>query len=332
MKSTIIKILVFLIEAIRIVLRLFIFLLIIVFISQFVSDLSKYPYLVKINSFEQQLTQPLVDQIKLLMPYKYRGVDYSAVILLVLSLIISNLFFLGKNRILREKAHIQDKKNYETWRQQAKNILSQQKIAEIDNKFEELNTAQTKPVDRRKILREFATLKSQLDSMGQQLAFLAIDVVDSAGMKRNEDKYLAAYDFDRYNELLNETLKSNGVLKFARTPDGIMSCFRTVDDAVNAAQSLIDKLKVFNAKEKKIKQNFQVRCGINAGFVYMDDEIPLEHISDHVIDIAGHMQKYAKPDCINIAASAIEPLKSRIGFNETSDVIDDQKVFQWSTK
>ena len=56
---------------------------------------------------------------------------------------------------------------------------------------------------------------------------------------------------------------------------------------------------------------------------------PIEQVSDRVIDIAGHMQKYAKPNCINIAASAIEPLRNRNGFSETTDVIDEQKVYEW---
>ena len=168
--------------------------------------------------------------------------------------------------------------------------------------------------------------------MGQQLAFLAIDVVDSTGMKRDEDKHLIAFDFDRYNQVVAACLKKGGVVKYAMTPDGIMSCFRTVDDAVNVAVSLLEKLKVFNRDEKKIKRSFQIRCGINAGYVYIDDETPLEQVSDRVIDIAGHMQKYAKPDSINIAASAIEPLKNRGGFSETTDVIDEQKVYEWPGK
>lgn len=93
--------------------------------------------------------------------------------------------------------------------------------------------------DRRKMLKQFASLKSKLDEMGKQLAFLAIDVVDSTGMKKDEDKHIIAFAFERYNELVNESLREHGVLKYSMTPDGIMSCFRTVDDAVSAASSLL---------------------------------------------------------------------------------------------
>jgi len=276
---------------------------------------------------EHLLSGPLIDQIKMAMPHRYQGTDYSRIVLIILMLIVSHFCVMARSRLKGFAHRIHEKETYHKWRDQVKTVVSKEKMHEIDSKFEALSTS--KASDRKKILKEFATLKSKLDSMGQQLAFLAIDVVDSTGMKRDEDKYIAAYDFDCYNQLAHTALKENGVVKYAMTPDGIMSCFRTVDDAVRAAQTLLDRLKIFNATEKKIKRDFQIRCGINAGFVYFDEEMPLEQVSDRVIDIAGHMQKYAKPNSINIAASAIEPLKNRGGFSETNDVIDEQKVFEW---
>ncbi|CDZ79096.1 hypothetical protein BN59_03413 [Legionella massiliensis] len=332
MRYAILKLLLHLTNFIRLLVQLFILLMLIVFLSQFVADVSKYPILLQINKFAQMLIQPFVDLLKLLMPYKYKNIDLSSIILIIVSMFISSLLYRCKSKLMVAIRSLHNKKDYENWRTQATQVLSKEKVAEMDSKFAALSTDEIKPNDRKRILREFAMLKTQLDNMGQQLAFLAIDVADSTGMKKDEDKYLAAYDFDRYNEIVNECLRENGVVKFAMTPDGIMSCFRTVDNAVTAAQCLLDKLKTFNAEEKKIKRDFHIRCGINAGFVYLDDETPLEQVSDRVIDIAGHMQKYAKPDCINIAASAIEPLKVRSGFNETSDVIDEQKVYEWAGK
>ncbi|MBA2656228.1 MAG: hypothetical protein H0U70_04500 [Tatlockia sp.] len=330
MKSVGFKLFIYLFDIIRIVIMLFIFLLVVSFFTQYVDRPNQYPTLVKINQFEQSLSAPITNQIKLAMPYKYQGTDFSPVILIVIMLILAHLCYTIKDHLVRAKQRTRERKNYYDWRKKASGVLSKEKMTEMDNKFAALNTVKAKGTDRKRILKEFAMLKSQLDSMGQQLAFLAIDVVDSTGMKRDEDKYLAAYDFDTYNQLVSESLKQHGVIKYAMTPDGIMSCFRTVDDAVLAAKSILQKLKHFNAHDRKIKQGFAIRCGINAGYVYMDDETPLEQISDRVIDIAGHMQKYAKPNCINIAASAIEPLKSRSGFDETPDVIDEQKVFQYT--
>lgn len=326
------KLLVMFINLIRITLMVFIFFLIVAFIAQNIDNASKYPTLVKVNSIVHHWADPLTNEIKKATPYRYQGIDYSLIILMVLVAFCVHFCTLAKDKLIRYKQRARDRESYEAWRNKAAGVLSKEKLSEIDTKFETLNTTSLKASNRNKILKEFTMLKSQLDSMGQQLAFLAIDVVDSTGMKRDEDKYVSAYDFDRYNQLVKESIRASGVIKFSMTPDGIMCCFRTVDDAVTAAKSLLNRLQAFNRNEKKIKQDFQIRCGINAGFVYIDEETPLEQISDRVIDIAGHMQKYAKPNCINIAASAIEPLKTRQGFKETPDVIDEQKVFEWSEK
>ena len=71
-----------------------------------------------------------------------------------------------------------------------------------------------------------------------------------------------------------------------------------------------------------MKRDFAVRCGVNAGFVYFDDSVPLEQISDRTIDIAGHMQKHAPPNKILIAKQIIEPVKSKDDFNPTERVVD----------
>lgn len=330
MRASFFRFLAHLTNFLRLAILFFILLVLIAFASQFVEDIDQYPNLVKIKKIEQNLSQPFIEQIKMLMPFKYQAVDFSYLILIVFLLFITHLCSLVTYKLRRIANQVHEKEVYYDWRKQLSNAVPKEKLHEIDKKFEDLST--TKPVDRKKILKEFAILKGKLDSMGQQLAFLSIDVVDSTGMKRDEDKYLSAYDFDRYNQLVVASLNEFGVLKYALTPDGLMSCFRTVDDAVQAARTLLNKLKEFNLNEKKIKRSFQIRCGINAGFVYIDDELPLEQVSDRVIDIAGHLQKYAKPDSINIAATAIEPLKNRGGFNESADVIDEQKVYEWNSK
>jgi class 3 adenylate cyclase/uncharacterized protein YggT (Ycf19 family) len=330
MKKTSFSLLAHFIDFIRICILIFTFLIAIGFVTNFLENPAQYRTLMKIITIERQVSKPIIQQIKMVMPYKFNGIDYSALILIILMLFLAHICTSIRSRFQSMVRSKQDKKNYNEWRKKVSSTISKERMSEIDSKFEALST--TKASDRKVLLKEFAALKIQLDKMGQQLAFLAIDVVDSTGMKRDEDKHLIAYDFDRYNQVVNNCLKENGVIKYAMTPDGIMSCFRTVDDAVNAAVTLFEKLKEFNLHERQIKSSFQIRCGINAGFVYIDDETPLEQVSDRVIDIAGHMQKYAKPDSINIAASAIEPLKNRGGFSETTDIIDEQKVYEWSNK
>jgi hypothetical protein len=78
-----------------------------------------------------------------------------------------------------------------------------------------------------------------------------------------------------------------------------------------------------------MKQDFAVRCGVNAGYVHFDDAAPLETISDRVIDIAGHMQKYAEPNTVAVARKIVEPLRQSDGFSPTDKVVDGYEVSAW---
>ena len=111
-----------------------------------------------------------------------------------------------------------------------------------------------------------------------------------------------------------------------------MACFNNINDAVQAAQSIINGLDYFNKNVKAMRHDFKVRCGINSGFVYYDDSVPLEHYSDRTIDIAGHMQKYASPNTIFIAKQIIKPVKRNLEFVPTERVVDGLEVCEWAPK
>jgi hypothetical protein len=57
------------------------------------------------------------------------------------------------------------------------------------------------------------------------------------------------------------------MLKAGWTPDGVMACFPSVNDAVQAGKDITRELGLFNRTVKLIKTDFSVRCGVNAGFV-----------------------------------------------------------------
>jgi class 3 adenylate cyclase len=199
---------------------------------------------------------------------------------------------------------------------------------ELEAKIEQLATGDD-DVNREELLRIFADTKRKLDSMGREVAFLSIDVVGSTAMKHNEDPAAAQYDFLEYRRLVESVFKARGVLKSAWTPDGVMACFSDVDNAVQAGKDVIRALVHFNREVKLMRTDFAVRCGVNSGFVHFDERTPLEAISDRVIDIAGHMQKYAEPNTVAVARSIIEPLRDRNGFLPTAKVVDGYEVSQW---
>jgi class 3 adenylate cyclase len=184
--------------------------------------------------------------------------------------------------------------------------------------------------DREELLKIFAETKRKLSGMGRELAFLSIDIVDSTKMKIGEEQETVEYDFKQYKTFVDDILKANGVIKVAWTPDGIMACFSNIDTAVKTGKDVIRGLRHFNSETKLMKSDFRVRCGVNSGYVYMDDDVPLEEVSDRVIDIAGHMQKHAEPMTVSVAKTVVEPMTDRAGFQETPKIVDGYQVYAWS--
>jgi len=185
---------------------------------------------------------------------------------------------------------------------------------------------------RQNLLKEFSSIKKELEKMSRDLVFLSIDIVDSAGMKHNEDQSAIELDFIEYRNYIEAKFKKHGLIKDTWTPDGVMACFNTLDAAIGAAQDILSGLTYFNSNVKTMKKDFLIRCGINGGRVYYDESMPLEKFSDRVIDIAGHMQKHCPPNSILVARQLIEPAKSHDNFVSTKRIVDGMEVCEWVNK
>lgn len=314
-----------LLKASGIIIALF---LIVMFSAQYLDSPESYPILFKVTSVTKKMAEPALQQIRLTIPHNFKGTDFSAIVLVALIFLFLNIFGSLAAQAERKLAQQREKKRYIEWRNKIKKDMPASHIEGLEKELKHEDSL-IDFQDRKQLLREFALIKSRLDSMGQFLTFLSIDIIDSTGMKRDEDKYIASYDFDRYNELLLGCLKEFKVFKYAMTPDGMMACFKECKDAVAAGKTMIQRLQQFNLEDKKMRSEFHIRCGINGGYVYIDDETALEQISDRTIDIAGHMQKNAEPDSIFIAASTLDKLPEKNGFIETTLVIDEQAVYKW---
>jgi class 3 adenylate cyclase len=182
---------------------------------------------------------------------------------------------------------------------------------------------------REKLLELYAQTKKSLEEQKKNLSFLAVDVVNSTGMKLGEDQALAERDFRQYKKLVERIITAHKGLKAAWTPDGVMICFASVQNAVQAAQELIRGLEHFNRSVKAIKADFKVRCGINAGNVLFDESVRMEEMTDRHIDIAGHMQKYADPNTIYVGAHAIESIRAQFDFHNAEKKVDGHDVYAW---
>jgi len=261
------------------------------------------------------------------LPTHVAGTDITRLMMMVgaflLGMMINGIQRHHKNRLANLKVKI----DVEEWKKEMNVSEDAQVLAPLKGKLEHLETSDKR--DREELLRLFAETKRKLDAMGRDLAFLAMDVVDSTGMKAGEEKAAAEYDFMEYKRFVSGKLTLNGALKSTWTPDGVMACFPNIDAAVRTARDVIVGLDAFNKNVKTLRQDFRVRCGINQGYVHYDESVPLEEVSDRVIDIAGHMQKHAKPNTICIARSAVEPLQERNGFVPAGRVVDGYEGYMW---
>jgi class 3 adenylate cyclase/tRNA A-37 threonylcarbamoyl transferase component Bud32 len=184
---------------------------------------------------------------------------------------------------------------------------------------------------REELLKRYRELESALkSSKRKRCAFLSIDVVGSTKMKQGEEETDIAATFQAYEELLKRIFEEHGAWKVAWTPDGVMVCFLQLDLAVAAGQAVLKSLKDFNATENKLRTSFRVRCGLNEGEVAIYEDSKLEKVADHVIDVAGHMQKNAAPDTLWLGKEIYDLLGDQSGFFTASQVVDGLKVYEWN--
>ena len=180
------------------------------------------------------------------------------------------------------------------------------------------------------MLREYSEAKKFLFQEKRRLAFLSIDVVGSTKMKIGEDKLVIEHAFAEYKKFVERILKTNNIWKVAWTPDGIMCAFITTEDAVHAAQEVLTGLGWFNDGVHQLKMPFNVRCGINAGEVVFPEDKQMEEISDEVIDVAGHMQKYAAHGSLWLSRGVMMEITDHQGWRAIPDQkVDGHDVFEW---
>lgn len=129
--------------------------------------------------------------------------------------------------------------------------------------------------------------------------------------------------------MVDEVIERHDYLKASWTPDGVMICFRETAHAVAAGQEVLRSLEHCNGNIKAMSADFKVRVGINSGQVLYDERIPMEEMSDRVIDIAGHMQKYAQENSIYINKRAVEGDIAESGFLPANTEVDGCEVLVW---
>ena len=267
-------------------------------------------------------------QIRTYIPVRIAGKDRTDWILAGGLVIAAGMLGSIRRRVANASMRRRMRRQVNAWKRDMHIADNSAVSKDLEQKIESIRTGAG--VDRQELLKIFAETKKKLDTLGREVAFLSIDVVNSTRMKEREEPASVQYDFGEYRKLVENVFRARGVLKSTWTPDGVMACFSNVDEAVSAAKDVIKGLADFNKHVKLMTGDFSVRCGVNAGFVHFDDATPLEAMSDRVIDIAGHMQKYAKPGSVAVARKVIAPLRNLRGFEPTEQVVDGYEVAEWA--
>ena len=186
---------------------------------------------------------------------------------------------------------------------------------------------------REQLYKEYRKIEKSLkEAKRKRCTFLSVDVVGSTGMKSGETEIAITATFRAYEELLKRTFRATRAWKESWTPDGVMICFLNREDAIEAAQTILAKLLTFNEKDNALKTRFDVRCGANEGEVVVFEDSDLEKLVEHVIDVAGHMQKHAKPGTLRISNELCELLEDPSGFVPTGEDVDGYQTSEWSPK
>lgn len=322
------RIMPFILIVLRWALLLLTVLFLLAFLAQWNPDVRRTTPFNRILSVEEQISKPIDTYVRLWVPHTNK-VDLTNLIKIILCIaLLLYINYLHKRSILYIRYKIQ-KEKLKRWRAEIHVPKNNSLYIELEQKMDQFSRASNKQQSQR-LYQEIADLKKRLERRSRFLAFLSMDIVDSTGMKHMEDKSLIQIDFLRFKRMVQTIFEKQNCVKSTWTPDGVMACFHSVDSAVMAAQDSLKQLKYFNEEVKQISRDFIVRCGIHAGLIYYDDKLPLEELSDQVIDIAGHMQKHAEPGTIAISKLAIKPINNAAGFVCNGKVVDDQEVYQWS--
>lgn len=325
MIKTIAQVFLFILNIARVFLLLLMLLVLFGFAEPYIKNINSYPYMRSLANAERNINQKVKENV----PTQIAGRDLSRLLTLIALFVLLELsknyqssleFAIQKRSLEKEKKQFQ---------QTYKSAEEKEKLAKLENKMEEIELARGR--NRHELLKEFIELKRELEKIGRDLAFLSIDVVGSTEMKIGEDSTVIEHDFNEYRNYVEAKFKAHGYVRASWTPDGVMACFNNIEDAVATAQAILNGLEYFNKNVKAMKKPFLIRCGINAGFVYYDEAVPLEQLSDRTIDIAGHMQKNASPNGILLAKQIIEPVHFHEYFVPTERLVDGLEVYEWDT-
>ncbi|MCH7868064.1 MAG: FHA domain-containing protein [Myxococcales bacterium] len=144
-------------------------------------------------------------------------------------------------------------------------------------------------------------------------SFMDIDIVNSIGMKEDiSEPERIIVSFERFrcfitrivNEFQGHVLNSNG--------DELICFFASSLDAIRAGSAVSSRLDLFNQNENTLDAAFRLRIGVHSGKSLVDLKRGIAY--NAVLDVAGQLQRVAKPERMTISEQTMAALPRGLPF------------------
>ncbi|RMG24503.1 MAG: adenylate/guanylate cyclase domain-containing protein [Armatimonadetes bacterium] len=158
---------------------------------------------------------------------------------------------------------------------------------------------------RKELLKQLIELQEELRVGERTLTFLAVDVVDSTGIKAECEPLAAEYTFGEYARYAQGVAEQFDGRMHSAAGDGLIFAFEHPHHAFLAAKRIQLGMIEFNTHLNRTARPFQLRCGIHTGRVVTpigDDPSSVNY--SHVIDVASHLEKAAPTGGIAVSKEA----------------------------
>jgi class 3 adenylate cyclase len=180
------------------------------------------------------------------------------------------------------------------------------------------------------LLEMLFSLQRMLEGQKQRRVFLSVDVVKSSEMKQVTSELEVEHSFQQFHSWLEGIVSKHGGQIHSVAGDGAMCMFTEDVEAVKAALELQGSIHQFNATRNLLPTPFQIRCGISAGNVPVEEGMLIGQIHSHVLDRAANLQKKAKPGGIVIGGEVSGAALMLLGtFSPLPDYPNSQVAFEW---
>ena len=186
---------------------------------------------------------------------------------------------------------------------------------------------------RQELLRRYREIEHAVKAAPRKhCTFLSIDIIRPSQLKAGADDTAITLSFRAYEDLVRAALDEYSVWKQAWTADGALACFLSRELGVAAAQRILQSLEDFNSNANRLNAPFRVHCGLNEGEVAIYEDTPLERLVEHVVDLAGHLQKAAPANTLWLPADLYEKLPEQADFRATEEAVQGRKIYEWSPR